>query len=89
MGSQPAGNKDYLDKGKSHRNPRSRTWPLTVSPSPSAALDFIEKKFGGARFRDPNNPQNRAMNEKITDGIRKIVEKLTGYTSYLRYYASF
>ena len=39
-------------------------------------LDALEKKFGGARFADPN--RNRAMNEKITDFVRKVVEKVTG-----------
>ena len=41
------------------------------------ALDAVEKKFGGNRFADPN--KNRAMNEKITDFIRKMIEKVTGY----------
>ena len=41
------------------------------------ALDAVEKKFGGQRFADPN--KNRAMNEKITDFIRKMIEKVTGY----------
>lgn len=41
------------------------------------ALDAAEKKFGGQRFADPN--KNRGMNEKITDFIRKMVEKVTGY----------
>ena len=39
-------------------------------------LDAVEKKFGGKRFADPNT--NRAMNEKITDFIRKMIEKVTG-----------
>ncbi len=39
-------------------------------------LDAVEKKFGGQRFADPQ--KNRAMNEKITDFIRKMVEKVTG-----------
>ncbi len=39
-------------------------------------LDAVEKKFGGQRFADPN--KNRAMNEKITDFIRKMIEKVTG-----------
>lgn len=39
-------------------------------------LDAAEKKFGGERFADPN--RNRAMNEKITDFVRKVVEKVTG-----------
>lgn len=43
------------------------------------ALDAAEKKFGGARFAGPDAAQkNRGMNEKITDGIRKMVEKVTG-----------
>ena len=42
-------------------------------------LDAVEKKFGGKRFADPNAVQkNRAMNEKITDYIRKGIEKITG-----------
>lgn len=40
-------------------------------------LDAVEKKFGGQRFSDPS--KNRAMNEKITDFIRKMIEKVTGY----------
>ena len=39
-------------------------------------LDAVEKKFGGQRFADPN--KNRGMNEKITDFIRKMIEKVTG-----------
>ncbi|CAF9907288.1 MAG: hypothetical protein ALECFALPRED_003291 [Alectoria fallacina] len=39
-------------------------------------LDTVEKKFGGQRFSDPS--KNRAMNEKITDFIRKMFEKVTG-----------
>lgn len=43
-------------------------------------LDAVEKKFGGKRFQDPNAAQkNRAMNEKITDKIRSLFEKATGY----------
>ena len=42
-------------------------------------LDAVEKRFGGKRFADPNSAQkNRAMNEKITDAIRKGIEKITG-----------
>ena len=51
---------------------------LLTHNSSLPALDFIEKKLGGSRFSDPNNAKNRAMNEKITDGIRKVFEKLTG-----------
>ncbi|KAL8936394.1 MAG: hypothetical protein Q9216_004953 [Gyalolechia sp. 2 TL-2023] len=55
-------NRDYLDKG--------------------TALDAVEKKLpgkAGERFRGPDASQkNRAMNEKITDAIRKGIEKLTG-----------
>ncbi|KAL8973333.1 MAG: hypothetical protein Q9183_000026 [Haloplaca sp. 2 TL-2023] len=47
------------------------------------ALDAVQKKIpgkAGDRFRDPNaTEKNRAMNEKITDGIRKMFEKITGY----------
>ena len=39
-------------------------------------LDAAQKKFGGQKFADPN--KNRAMNEKITDAIRKAFEKVTG-----------
>ncbi len=39
-------------------------------------LDAVEKKFGGQRFADAS--KNRAMNEKITDFIRKMIEKVTG-----------
>lgn len=39
-------------------------------------LDALEKKFGGERFADPS--KNRAMNEKITDFLRKVIEKVTG-----------
>lgn len=39
-------------------------------------LDAVEKKFGGERFSDPS--KNRAMNEKITDFVRKMIEKVTG-----------
>ncbi|KAA6410202.1 MAG: hypothetical protein FRX48_05623 [Lasallia pustulata] len=43
------------------------------------ALEAAEKKFGGARFSGPDAAgKNRAMNEKITDGIRKMIEKVTG-----------
>ena len=40
-------------------------------------LDAGLKKYGGAKFQDPN--ANRAKKEKITDFIRKQFEKLTGY----------
>ena len=47
-------------------------------------LDAVEKKFGGQRFAGPDAPQkNRAMNEKITDAIRKGIEKITGYVRLL------
>lgn len=43
-------------------------------------LDAVEKKFGGQRFAGPDAVQkNRGMNEKITDAIRKGIEKITGY----------
>ena len=43
-------------------------------------LDAVEKKFGGKRFAGSDAVQkNRAMNEKITDFIRKMIEKVTGY----------
>lgn len=50
------------------------------------ALDAVEKKFGGERFADPN--KNRAMNEKITDFIRKMIEKVTGYVISLHIFSS-
>ncbi|KAF2128549.1 hypothetical protein P153DRAFT_292793, partial [Dothidotthia symphoricarpi CBS 119687] len=40
------------------------------------ALDGAEKKFGGAQGQ--NTEQNRAVNEKITDGARGMFEKATG-----------
>ncbi|KAL9603683.1 MAG: hypothetical protein Q9219_001002 [cf. Caloplaca sp. 3 TL-2023] len=46
------------------------------------ALDAVEKKLpgkAGQRFQGPDAAQkNRAMNEKITDAIRKAIEKVTG-----------
>ena len=39
-------------------------------------LESAQKKFGGQKFADPN--KNRAMNEKITDFVRKQFEKITG-----------
>ncbi|KAI4208711.1 MAG: hypothetical protein LQ348_000032 [Seirophora lacunosa] len=51
------------------------------------ALDAAQKKIpgkAGDRFRDPNSAQkNRAMNEKITDFMRKQFEKITGCVSAL------
>ena len=46
-------------------------------------LEAVEKKFGGARFAGPDAAaKNRSMNEKITDTIRKLIEKVTGYVFY-------
>ena len=46
-------------------------------------LEAVEKKFGGARFAGPDAMEkNRGMNEKITDTIRKLIEKVTGYVRY-------
>lgn len=46
-------------------------------------LEAAEKKFGGARFAGPDAAaKNRGMNEKITDAIRKLIEKVTGYVCY-------
>ncbi|KAL8953012.1 MAG: hypothetical protein Q9222_001127 [Ikaeria aurantiellina] len=49
------------------------------------ALDAAQKKIpgkAGDRFRDPNAVQkNRAMNEKITDFLRKQIEKITGFVT--------
>ncbi|KAL8721739.1 MAG: hypothetical protein Q9225_001637 [Loekoesia sp. 1 TL-2023] len=43
------------------------------------ALDAVEKKLPGKRFQGPDAVQkNRALNEKITDAIRKGIEKVTG-----------
>ncbi|KAL8741448.1 MAG: hypothetical protein Q9190_005948 [Brigantiaea leucoxantha] len=46
------------------------------------ALDAAEKKIpgkAGERFQGPDAAKkNRAMNEKITDALRKGFEKLTG-----------
>ncbi|KAL8654942.1 MAG: hypothetical protein Q9226_003236 [Calogaya cf. arnoldii] len=46
------------------------------------ALDAVQKKIpgkAGDRFRDPGAAnKNRAMNEKVTDFVRKQFEKLTG-----------
>ena len=47
-------------------------------------LEAVEKKFGGARFAGPDAVEkNRGMNEKITDTIRKLIEKVTGYVCYI------
>ncbi|KAL9019038.1 MAG: hypothetical protein Q9185_003689 [Variospora sp. 1 TL-2023] len=55
------------------------------------ALDSVQKKIpgkAGDRFRDPNSAQkNRAMNEKITDFMRKQFQKMTGYVSALTGYS--
>ncbi|KAJ4365544.1 hypothetical protein N0V83_008163 [Neocucurbitaria cava] len=39
-------------------------------------LEMAQKKFGGAQGQKMS--QNRNLNEKITDGMRKAYEKLTG-----------
>ncbi|KAI4260554.1 MAG: hypothetical protein LQ352_000250 [Teloschistes flavicans] len=68
----PAGgdNRDYLDKDQS------------VSEVSPLALDSAQSKIpgkAGERFRGPGaSEKNRAMNEKITDFLRKQFEKLTG-----------
>ena len=63
---------------------------MTTAPAPTGGdnrdyldkgLDALEKRFGGQRFADPN--KNRAMNEKITDFLRKMVEKVTGYVCFI------
>ncbi|MCJ1465219.1 hypothetical protein MMC07_003835 [Pseudocyphellaria aurata] len=38
-------------------------------------VDAVEKKFGQGKI---NPEQSRGVNEKITDGIRGVGEKLTG-----------
>ena len=47
------------------------------------ALDAVQKKIpgkAGDRFRNPDAAnKNRAMNEKITDFVRKQFEKMSGY----------
>ena len=50
-------------------------------------LDAGLKKYGGAKFQDPN--ANRATKEKITDFCRKQFEKITGYDSPPRYRINF
>lgn len=40
-------------------------------------LEAAQQKYGGKYFKDPK--KNRAMNEKITDFLRKFFEKKTGY----------
>ncbi|KAF2828195.1 hypothetical protein CC86DRAFT_369316 [Ophiobolus disseminans] len=40
------------------------------------AFDAAAKKFGGAHGQKIAG--NRAMSEKITDGLRKVYEKATG-----------
>ncbi|MCJ1430160.1 Wiskott-Aldrich syndrome protein 1, partial [Sticta canariensis] len=40
------------------------------------ALEDAQQKYGGKYFKDPK--KNRAMNEKITDFLRKFFEKKTG-----------
>ena len=39
------------------------------------------KKYGGAKFQDSR--KNRATVEKITDFLRKMFEKATGYAAFL------
>ncbi|KAF2252695.1 hypothetical protein BU26DRAFT_562415 [Trematosphaeria pertusa] len=39
-------------------------------------LDSAEKKFGGSMGQDTQ--KNRGINEKITDGARGMLEKVTG-----------
>ena len=43
-------------------------------------LDAVEKKFGQGKV-DPT--KQRGMNEKVTDGVRGMFEKVTGYVPYL------
>ncbi|KAM0805498.1 hypothetical protein BDR22DRAFT_884488 [Usnea florida] len=57
--------------------------PSPSGPTPRSNGDYldkglsaIEKKFGGQRFADPD--KYRAVNEKITDFLRKMIEKVTG-----------
>lgn len=38
-------------------------------------VDAVEKKFGQGKI---NPEQSRGVNEKVTDGIRGLGEKLTG-----------
>lgn len=41
-----------------------------------AGLDAVEKKFGQGKI---NPEQSRGVNEKVTDGIRGLGEKITGF----------
>lgn len=50
---------------------------LTCPCSP--ALEDAQQKYGGKYFKDPK--KNRAMNEKITDFLRKFFEKKSGCVS--------
>ncbi|KAL8862547.1 MAG: hypothetical protein Q9178_001045 [Gyalolechia marmorata] len=84
----PAGgnNRDYLDKGPS--DPFSKLVIVDFSQEhaktnvSATALDAAQKKIpgkAGDRFRGPDAAnKNRAMNEKITDFVRKQFEKVTG-----------
>lgn len=53
-----------------------RTAPTDNRDYLDKALEAVEKKYGGQRFADPS--KYRAMNGKITDFIRKMIEKVTG-----------
>ncbi|KAL8774969.1 MAG: hypothetical protein Q9209_000448 [Squamulea sp. 1 TL-2023] len=85
-GQAPAGNRDYLDKGlicSFEQTPSFDPLKSRRKANLSAiALDAAQKKIpgkAGDRFREPGAAdKNRAMNEKITDFVRKQFEKMTG-----------
>lgn len=53
---------------------------LLITPVHHSALEDAQQKYGGKYFKDPK--KNRAMNEKITDFLRKFFEKKTGYVFF-------
>ncbi|KAJ9647130.1 hypothetical protein H2199_002116 [Coniosporium tulheliwenetii] len=63
-GGASGGKDDLLDKGK------------LLAPHSPLRLAAAQKKFGGAKFGDPN--KTKATNEKITDKARGMFEKSTG-----------
>ncbi|KAJ9666520.1 hypothetical protein H2201_003443 [Coniosporium apollinis] len=73
-GGASGGKDDFLDKGKllAPHSPLHFPFPSTFP----ARLAAAQKKFGGAKFGDPN--KTKATNEKITDKARGMFEKSTG-----------
>ncbi|KAL6705310.1 hypothetical protein ACN47E_007120 [Coniothyrium glycines] len=57
-------------------NPNTNTAPAGNQDYLDKAFNAGAKKFGGAQGQKIAG--NRAMSEKITDGMRKAYEKLTG-----------